>query len=72
MSKELPQRLILTFGEIVRIEMLADFCESEDFTEDFMIGYVRDDMVFSFDSKILPKNYQYEVPKGYVIKGFND
>lgn len=70
--KKLPERVILSFGEIKRIGILSEFCESEYFSENGIIALATDDMVFSLDSNILPENYDYKVPEGYTIKGFND
>jgi hypothetical protein len=70
--KKLPSRVILNFGEIKRIGILSEFCKSECFSEDGILRLATDDMMFSLDSSILPKDYTYEVPKGYVIKGFNN
>lgn len=72
MEKVLPERIILTIGEIKRIGIFKEFCQSECFDEYGVISRTLDDGLFSLDSKLLPKDYSYEVPKGYTIKGFND
>jgi hypothetical protein len=66
-----PKRIILTMGEIKRIGMFSEFCKSEQFEEDGAIQLASDDMMFSLNSDILPKDYSYKVPKGYIIKGYN-
>jgi hypothetical protein len=72
MDKELPERIILTIGEIKRIGIFKEFCKSERFDEYGVVSRTHEDGLVSLDSKILPKDYSYEVPKGYTIKGFND
>lgn len=70
--KKLPERVILSLGEFKRIGIFSEFCSSEKFPEDFIMEYSTDDMIYSFDSKILPLDYTYEVPKGYKYKGDNN
>lgn len=72
MSNKLPERIILPLGELKRIGIFKEFCKSEIFDEEGIISRVADDAMFSFDSYLLPDGYKYEVPEGYIIKGFND
>jgi hypothetical protein len=72
MDKVLPERIILTIGEIKRIGIFKEFCKSECFNEFGVISRTLDDCLFSLYFNILPKDYDYQVPEGYVIKGFND
>jgi hypothetical protein len=72
MDKVLPKRIILTIGEIKRIGIFKEFCKTERFDEHGIISRTHNDGIFSLYSTILPIDYDYQVPEGYVIKGFND
>lgn len=67
--KNLPERVILPFGEIKRIGILAEFCASEELKESSLSNYCNDETMFGLDSSILPEGYVYQVPHGYIIKG---
>ncbi|MEK3955666.1 MULTISPECIES: hypothetical protein [unclassified Psychrobacillus] len=68
MNRPLPRRLILSLGEIKKIGIFEDFCSSEQFEVDGIISRVSEEAIFAFDSNLLPIDYVYEVPKGYIIQ----
>ena len=67
-----PKRLILPIKEIRRLGFYEEFCLQEGFAVETVDYHATDDMIFSFNSSLLPKGYKYEVPEGYVVKGIND
>jgi len=57
MNEVLPKRVLLTLGEIKRIGIFEEFCDSEKFDKRGIITGVSDDAMFSIKSKLLPDGW---------------